>query len=112
MAAQGNLIVIFYVIVLYSFIGWYVNDIYNTEDESAMLFTYSDEFNTTQKEESYFGSGFMGYLSEVYEYAGFLWRLSTFQDSRIPSVVNMLVIVPHDLLLVGAIAFLIRGGGT
>ncbi|WP_143311812.1 hypothetical protein [Candidatus Methanoperedens nitratireducens] len=104
--------IIFYVIVLYSFIGWYVNDIYNTEDENAFLFTYGDEFNTSHTNEDSFGSGFMGYLEAAYEYGNFLWRLASFQDSRIPSVVNMLVILPHDLMLIGAGVFLIRGGGS
>lgn len=132
MAAQGNLILIFGVFITYSFIGWGIGELYNEPFEGIDTpdflrvtnnteFCYTDDCNGAA-EYLPFGSKDQSILSKIRDMGIFAVRLGstltmgfevmTYGNPHIPDLVNVMVITPLNILMVGAAMFLARGGGS
>lgn len=135
MSAHGNLILIFGVFVLYSFIGWGIAELYHEPgyDNSKLLGTFisMNSENQTRCETQTFWEnaaddnpdcGALSKYDPFYYIVKFITNLSgavsmafnvmIYNNPHIPYLVNVLLITPMNLMMMGAALFLGRGGGS
>lgn len=89
----SNLVVLFSIVVFYSFIVWGIGSLY-VDDSSEYIVEGDGSYSVT--------SGF----SEN------IFGVSTYQNDYIPPIVNVLIITPLNFLLVGCVFYFLRSGAS
>lgn len=101
MPPHSNLVVIFGVLVFYTFIFWGVDSLYGVENPG--IITNPGELGEVSA---------LTMFDRISDFVSMIFKISTFSDPRVPTEITALVITPLNFLLFGSIVFLIRGGGT
>lgn len=102
----GNVVILFGVVVLYSFIAYGIGELYN--EESGLEIGAISE----PEEDAGWTSAVVGFFSTVYEYTSAVFKIALYQNEHIPSLINKLVITPINFMTLGIIVYLLRGGGS
>ena len=89
----SNLVVMSGIVIFYAFILWGINGLYEETGDYGVDITGEYSLEDTSMTGNLFGVG-------------------TYQDDRIPPVINLLVITPMNFLLVGCLFYFLRSGAS